>query len=122
MSKNPEGNYVDVPQSVVDYIQAYVGGHNNGVVGNWDGALMLDSVKNRVLLIGNQLPMDTTWDWMEPYCWYLHKVMKIITETIVPATEIMKEKQRLAKEHLLLWTLEAEHRKGCLGPWKENCE
>lgn len=116
----PSGQYVDVPVSVIEYIQAYVGGHNNNPVGNWDGCLILDSVKNRVMLIPNSMPMDLDYDWMEPQNRHLRKVMRIITETIVPVTNVMKERQALAIQHLVVWMVEADWRKACDGPWNDK--
>lgn len=113
-----KATYLEVPLSVISYIQAYVGGQNNTPMGTWDGKLMLDSVVNRVTLCGCDMPMDLDYDWCEPYVNYLKKVRKILEETLVPVTTVMKEKQAVALQNLMVWTVEAELRKGCLGPWK----
>lgn len=120
INESNASNHVDVPISVISYFQAYAGGCNGGPIGNWDGKLMLDSVKNRVLLVPCEMPMDLDYDWMEPHCWYLKKILKIIKETFVPVTLIMKTRQALAIEHLAVWIVEAEWRKACDGPWNDK--
>lgn len=100
-----EGRYLHVPQSVVDYLQAYY--HP------WNGELLIDMVNGPVLLIGNELPMEPDLnDWVEPYCWWLRKTLYIITNTFSPNANHLKEKYELAKLHLVVWLVEADLRKG----------
>lgn len=105
-----EGRYLYVPLSVTDYF--------NKFYPHWNGHLTIDCTTLPVLLVGCELPMDEELnDWMEPYCWWLRKVLTIMEITFSPTPKIRAEYE-LARLHLVVWTMEAELRKGRYYPEK----
>lgn len=99
-----EGRYLYVPLSVIDYF--------NKFYPHWSGELIIDCTEKPVLLVPSELPMDEELnDWMEPYVWWLRKLRTIMEITFSPTPKIRAEYE-LARLHLVVWTMEAELRKG----------